>query len=145
MKAIAQDRYGSADVLQLREVAQPSIGKDQVLVRVRAAGVDPSVWICMTGRPYGVRVAFGMTRPRIAVRGRGLAGVVERVGADVQRFRPGDEVYGTSPNGTFAEYVAASWQHLAPKPPTASFGVQIAKAFGATPRDAARCRCCGAP
>src|SRR4051812_24602755 len=86
MKAIAQDVYGSADVLQLREVDRPPIGEDQVLVQVRAAGVDPGVWICMTGRPYGARVAFGLTKPRVAVRGRALAGVVVAVGSGVRRF-----------------------------------------------------------
>ncbi|MEO3854194.1 NAD(P)-dependent alcohol dehydrogenase [Acrocarpospora sp. B8E8] len=121
MKAIAQDAYGSADVLQLRDVDQPSIGADQVLVQVRAAGVDPGVWICMTGRPYAARVAFGLTKPRVAVRGRALAGVVTQVGADVQGFQPGDEVYGTTSSGTFAEYAAVSSKRLAPKPPRLSF------------------------
>ncbi|MEV6158027.1 NAD(P)-dependent alcohol dehydrogenase [Nonomuraea sp. NPDC052129] len=122
MKAIAQDVYGSADVLRLREVDRPSIGDDEVLVQVHAAGVDPGVWVCMTGRPYAVRVAFGLTRPRVSVRGRALAGVVVGVGAGVQRFKPGDEVYGTSPrSGTFAEYAAAPAKRLAPKPPRLSF------------------------
>ncbi|MEU4223955.1 NAD(P)-dependent alcohol dehydrogenase [Nonomuraea sp. NPDC026600] len=121
MKAIAQDVYGSADVLQLREVDRPSIGEDQVLVQVRAAGVDPGVWICMTGRPYGARVAFGLTKPKVAVRGRALAGVVVAVGSGVRRFQPGDEVYGTSSGGTFAEYTATAGERLAPKPPRLSF------------------------
>jgi NADPH:quinone reductase-like Zn-dependent oxidoreductase len=121
VKAITQNEYGPADVLQLRDVRQPSIRPDQVLVQVRAAGVDPGVWICMTGRPYGARVAFGLARPRAHVRGRALAGVVTAVGAGVSRFKPGDAVYGTSPGGTFAEYAAASWKRLAPKPPSLSF------------------------
>jgi len=121
MKAIAQNGYGPADVLQLREVGQPPIGEDQVLVQIRAAGVDPGVWICMTGRPYAARIAFGLARPKVAVRGRALAGVVATVGAGVRWFQPGDEVYGTSPGGTFAEYAAASWKRLAAKPPILSF------------------------
>jgi NADPH:quinone reductase-like Zn-dependent oxidoreductase len=121
MKAIAQDRYGPAEVLQLRDVSQPPIGDDEVLVQVRAAGVDPGVWICMTGRPYAARAAFGLTRPRVAVRGRALAGVVSAAGAGVTRFQPGDEVYGTSPGGTFAEYAAVSARRLAPKPASLSF------------------------
>lgn len=120
MKAITQNEYGPAEVLSLREVAQPSIREDQVLVRVRAAGVDPGVWVCMTGQPYA-RLAFGLARPRVAVRGRALAGVVAAAGTSVTRFRPGDEVYGTSPGGTWAEYAAASWKRLAPKPPSLSF------------------------
>jgi NADPH:quinone reductase-like Zn-dependent oxidoreductase len=121
MKAIAQDGYGSADVLQLREVAQPSPGQGEVLVQVRAAGVDPGVWICMTGRPYGARAAFGLARPKVAVRGRALAGVVAAAGAGVTRFSPGDEVCGTSAGGTFAEYAVASWTRLAPKPASLTF------------------------
>jgi NADPH:quinone reductase-like Zn-dependent oxidoreductase len=121
VKAITQNEYGPADVLQLRDVRQPSIRPDQVLVQVRAAGVDPGVWICMTGQPYGARVAFGLARPRTQVRGRALAGVVTAAGAGVTRFKPGDEVYGTSPGGTFAEYAAASWKRLAPKPLSLSF------------------------
>ncbi|MEW9533911.1 NAD(P)-dependent alcohol dehydrogenase [Microbispora sp. NPDC049125] len=121
MKAIAQDVYGSADVLRLREVDRPSIGEDQVLVQVRAAGVDPGVWVCMTGRPYGARVVFGLTRPRVAVRGRALAGVVVSTGSGVNGFKPGDEVYGTSVGGTFAEYAAASGRRLALKPSNLSF------------------------
>lgn len=121
MKAIAQNEYGPADVLQLRDVARPSAAEGQVLVQVRAAGVDPGVWICMTGRPYAARAAFGLRRPRVQVRGRALAGVVTAVGAGATRFRPGDEVYGTSPGGTFAEYTVASWKQLAFKPPSLSF------------------------
>jgi len=121
MKAITQDKYGSADVLQLRDVPQPAPSKDEVLVKVRAAGVDPGVWICMTGQPYAARAAFGLTKPKAAVRGRALAGVITAVGADVQRFQPGDEVYGTSLGGTFAEYTVTNWQRLAPKPAALSF------------------------
>jgi len=121
MKAITQDKYGSADVLQLRDVPQPAPSKDEVLVKVRAAGVDPGVWICMTRQPYAARAAFGLTKPKAAVRGRALAGVITAVGADVQRFQPGDEVYGTSLGGTFAEYTVTNWQRLAPKPAALSF------------------------
>ncbi|GAA0419673.1 NADPH:quinone reductase [Acrocarpospora corrugata] len=121
MKAIAQDVYGSAEVLQLRDVDEPSIGAGQVLVQVRAAGVDPGVWVCMTGRPYAARLAFGLRRPKVAVLGRALAGVVAAVGPDVRDVQPGDEVYGTSPSGTFAEYAAVSVQRLAAKPPRLSF------------------------
>ena len=121
MKAIAQDKYGPADVLQLREVGRPAAGDGEVLVQVRAAGVDPGVWICMTGRPYAARAAFGLTRPRVATRGRALAGVVAAAGAGVTRFAPGDEVYGTTASGTYAEYAAAPWTRLAPKPASLTF------------------------
>ncbi|MET7466432.1 NAD(P)-dependent alcohol dehydrogenase [Nonomuraea sp. NPDC005501] len=122
MKAIVQDVYGPAEVLRLRDVEQPRIGGDEVLVRVRAAGVDPGVWIVMTGRPPAVRLmGFGLRRPRVPVRGRDLAGVVEAVGARVTRFRPGDEVHGTCESGSYAEYAAAPERLLARKPAGLSF------------------------
>jgi NADPH:quinone reductase-like Zn-dependent oxidoreductase len=122
MKAIVQDGYGPADVLELRDIDRPSIGAEEVLVRVRAAGVDPGVWHLMTGQPYLVRaMGFGLRRPKVAVRGRDLAGVVEAVGAGVTRFRSGDEVYGTCEGGSFAEYAAAPQHRLAAKPANVSF------------------------
>ncbi|PZG16053.1 NAD(P)-dependent alcohol dehydrogenase [Micromonospora craterilacus] len=121
MKAIVQDNYGPADVLDLRDIDRPAIGDDEVLVQVRAAGVDPGVWIFMAGRPYLVRLAAGLRRPRVAVRGRDLAGVVTAVGARVTRFRPGDEVYGTCLGGSYAEFASAPAQRLAGKPANLSF------------------------
>ena len=121
MKAIVQDRYGTADVLELREVGKPRPGPEEVLVRVHAAGVDPGVWHLMTGRPYLVRLmGFGLRSPKVAVRGRDVAGVVEEVGSRVTAFAPGDAVYGTC-EGSFAEYCAARADRLAPKPRNLSF------------------------
>lgn len=122
MKAIAQDVYGPADVLELREVDRPAIGDEEVLVKVHAAGVDPGVWHLMTGEPYLVRaMGFGLRRPKVPVRGRDLAGVVEAVGTRVTRFRAGDAVYGTCESGSFAEYAAAPQGQLAAKPANLSF------------------------
>jgi len=122
VKAIVQDGYGSADVLQLRDIGRPSVGDGDVLVQVRAAGVDPGVWHLMTGEPYLVRaMGFGLRKPKVAVRGRDVAGVVEAVGGRVTRFRPGDEVYGTCESGSFAEYAAAPEARLAAKPGNVSF------------------------
>jgi NADPH:quinone reductase-like Zn-dependent oxidoreductase len=122
MKAIVQDVYGSADVLELRDIDRPSIGDDDVLVRVRAAGVDPGVWHLMTGQPYLVRaMGFGLRKPTVAVRGRDVAGVVEAVGTRVTRVHAGDEVYGTCESGSFAEYAAAPAKRLASKPVNLSF------------------------
>ena len=121
MLAIVQSSYGSADVLELRDVERPSIKDDEVLVEVRAAGVDPGVWVLMTGRPYAVRLGFGLRRPKVAGRGRDLAGVVAAVGARVTRFRPGDEVYGTCLSGSFAEYARARESKLAIKPANLTF------------------------
>ena len=92
MKAIVQDRYGSPDVLQLREVDAPVIGDDEVLVRVHAAGVDQGVWHVMAGLPYLIRLAgYGIRAPKNPVPGADLAGVVETVGKGVTWFQPGDE------------------------------------------------------
>ena len=122
MKAIVQDSYGSADVLEARDIDQPEIAGDEVLVHTRAAGVDPGVWHLMTGQPYLVRaMGFGLRKPKAPVRGRALAGVVAAVGAQVTRFRPGDEVYGTCESGSFAEYAAAREKRLALKPASISF------------------------
>ena len=97
MKAIVQDVYGCAGTLRFGDIDMPVIGDDEVLVRVRAAGVDPGVWHLMTGRPYLVRLmGMGVRRPKVPVRGRDLSGVVEAAGSRVTRFRPGDEVYGVT-------------------------------------------------
>jgi len=116
MKAIVQDKYGSPDVLELRDIDTPVVGDDDVLVRVHAAGVDPGVWHLMTGLPYLVRIlGFGLRRPKSRVRGMAVAGRVEAVGKDVTQVRPGDEVFGTC-DGSFAEYACAKANKLAPKP-----------------------------
>ncbi len=116
MKAIVQDRYGSADVLQLREIEPPAVGDDDVLVRVRAAGVDPSVWHLMTGRPFMVRLmGLGLRTPKAAVRGLDVAGTVEAVGKNVTRFRKGDAVFGGA-EGSYAELAVAHEKRLAKKP-----------------------------
>ncbi|MCO1578339.1 NAD(P)-dependent alcohol dehydrogenase [Crossiella sp. SN42] len=121
MKAITQDRYGSTDVLAFKDIPIPEPGADEVLLRVRAAGVGPDVWHLMTGLPYLVRLAgFGLRRPKVAVRGRDVAGVVESVGAGVTGFRAGDAVFGTSA-GSFAEYACARADQLAVKPANLSF------------------------
>jgi NADPH:quinone reductase-like Zn-dependent oxidoreductase len=121
MKAVVQDTYGSPDVLELREIDKPVVGDDEVLVGARAAGVDPGVWHLMTGRPYLVRImGYGLRMPKVGIRGRDVAGRVEAVGTNVSRFRPGDEVFGIG-EGSFAEYVAARADKLAPKPANLSF------------------------
>ena len=121
MKAIARDAYGSADVVELRDVDKPEIAADEVLVRVHAAGVDRGVWHVMTGLPYPIRLAgYGLRTPKNPVLGGDVAGVVEAVGSDVTRFQPGDEVFGVG-KGTFAEYVRAPKDKLAPKPANLSF------------------------
>lgn len=120
MKAIVQDRYGTADVLELREVDAPRPRDHEVLVRVCAAGVDLGVWHLMTGRPYLVRLFLGLRAPRSRVRGMALAGRVDAVGAKVSRFRPGDEVFGAA-DGAFAELACAREDQLARKPRNVTF------------------------
>lgn len=121
MRAIVQDRYGSADVLRLEEIERPAPGAGEVLVRVRAAGVDRGVWHVMAGLPLMIRVmGFGLRGPKQRVPGNDLAGEVEAVGAGVTRWKPGDEVFGVSA-GTFAEYVCARQDKLARKPAGVSF------------------------
>jgi NADPH:quinone reductase-like Zn-dependent oxidoreductase len=121
MKAIVQSRYGSEDELRYDDIETPAIGDDDVLVRVRAAGVDPSVWHLMEGKPFLVRVmGYGMRAPKAKVRGSDVAGVVEAVGANVTRFHPGDEVFGMA-QGSFAELAVAHEDRLAPKPARLTF------------------------
>jgi len=121
MKAIVQDRYGGADVLELGHVDKPVPKDDEVLVRVHAAGVDAGVWHLMTGLPYLVRLfGFGLRRPKTPVRGREVAGRVEAVGKDVTQFQPGDAVFGIC-EGSFAEYVCAPEDKVAPKPASLTF------------------------
>lgn len=120
MKAIVQDAYGGAEVLRLRDVDRPEFGDDEVLVRVRAAGVDRGVWHLMTGLPVLTRLVFGLRAPKNPVPGLDVAGVVEAVGAGVTRVRPGDEVFGVG-NGTYAEYACAPEAKLAPRPANVDF------------------------
>jgi NADPH:quinone reductase-like Zn-dependent oxidoreductase len=121
MKAIVQDKYGSADVLELRDVEKPQPGDDELLIRVHAAGVDPGVWHLMTGLPYLVRVmGFGLRKPKIRIRGMDVAGTVEEAGRNIIRLKKGEQVYGTC-DGSFAEYACAKAERLAPKPANLSF------------------------
>jgi NADPH:quinone reductase-like Zn-dependent oxidoreductase len=121
MKAIVRDAYGSADVLELRDIEKPVVGGDEVLLRVRAAGVDPGVWHVMAGLPYPIRLAgFGLRAPKNPVLGADVAGVVQAVGKEVSGFRPGDEVFGIA-KGSYAEYARASEDRLAPKPANLTF------------------------
>jgi NADPH:quinone reductase-like Zn-dependent oxidoreductase len=120
MKAIVQDRYGSADVLELRDVEDPVVGGDEVLVRVRAAGCGPDVWHLMTGLPYFARLMPAFQKMRADVRGRDVAGIVEAAGSNVTDLRPGDEVMGTA-TGSFAEIARANADELVHKPPRLTF------------------------
>jgi NADPH:quinone reductase-like Zn-dependent oxidoreductase len=120
MQAMVQDRYGTAAVLQTREIDKPAIGEHEVLVRVRAAGVNPADWAIMSGLPYIARPVYGLRKPRHIIRGTDVAGVVEAVGPGVSRFSVGDEVFGWC-TGSYAEFAAASEDALALKPANITF------------------------
>ncbi|MDI3290145.1 NAD(P)-dependent alcohol dehydrogenase [Polyangium sp. 15x6] len=115
MHALVQPEYGSPDVMRLEEVETPTIGDDDVLVRVHAASVCKGDVHLLTGKPYLVRLGFGLRRPKHRIAGQNVAGTVEAVGRNVTAMKPGDEVYGQVTCGGFAEYVRARESELAPK------------------------------
>ena len=129
MKAIVQEKYGSPDNLELRDVDKPAPGEDEVLVRVRAASVHPDVWHVVTGRPYVLRLmGAGVFKPGNPIPGTDMSGIVESVGKSVTRFRPGDPVFGETiathqwtNGGAFAEYVSIRQDLLARKPDNVTF------------------------
>ena len=123
MWAIVQDRYGSEpeDVLRLARVDRPTIADDEVLLRVRAAGLDRGTWHIMAGLPYPMRLmGFGLRAPKDRVRGREVAGRVESVGNAASQLNIGDEVFGIA-EGSFADYARARADKLAHKPSNLSF------------------------
>lgn len=120
MKAIVQETYGSADVLELRDVDQPTPSAGEVLVRVRAAGISRGDVHLMKGEPYLMRAAFGIRAPKNRVAGLDVAGTVVAIGPDVTRFAVGEEVFGIA-RGSFAEYTVAREDKLAHKPSSLTF------------------------
>ncbi len=120
MKAIVYHNYGSPDVLKLEEVPKPTPKDEEVLIRIRAASVNPLDWHYMEGTPYVVRTMSGLRKPKVTRLGVDLAGQVEAVGKNVTQFRPGDEVFGAG-RGAFAEYGCANENKLALKPANTSF------------------------
>ena len=130
MKAIVQRRYGVPHkVLSLENIAVPGVSADEVLVRVRAASVNPDVWHAVAGRPYLLRLmGSGVLRPKNGVPGTDVAGIVEAVGTEVTKFQPGDEVFGETVlgfqwknGGSYAEFVRASEEALVSKPTGVTF------------------------
>ena len=121
MKAIVQDRYGAPEeVLELREIENPDVGDDEVLVRVRAAAANPYDWHFVRGLPMVMRPGIGLRGPKQSIRGIDLAGLVEAVGDNVETLQPGNEVFGWA-KGAFAEYVCAPQDQFAAKPARLSF------------------------
>jgi NADPH:quinone reductase-like Zn-dependent oxidoreductase len=120
MKAIVYYNYGSPDVLKCEEIEKPTAGDNEVLIRVRAASVNPFDWHFMRGTPYMVRIQAGLRKPKDTRLGVDVAGQVEAVGRNVTQFRPGDEVFGAC-RGAFAEYACASESALVMKPDNVTF------------------------
>jgi NADPH:quinone reductase-like Zn-dependent oxidoreductase len=120
MKAVIQDRYGTSEVLKVGDVNIPEPADNEVLLKVHAAGLDRGTEHLMTGKPYAMRMATGLRRPKNPISGRDVAGTVVKVGSAVTRFASGDEVYGVAP-GSFAEYAVGPENKLALKPTNLTF------------------------
>jgi NADPH:quinone reductase-like Zn-dependent oxidoreductase len=120
MKAIVYHHYGSPDLLRCEEIGKPTAGDDEVLIRVRAASVNPFDWHFMRGTPYMVRLVAGLRKPKVIRLGVDVAGLVEAVGRNVTQFHADDEVFGAC-TGAFAEYVCASEKDLVLKPANVTF------------------------
>lgn len=120
MKAIFHDHYGTEDVLEFRDLPLPEVGPNEVLVRVRAAGVNRGDALAVAGLPYAARLSYGVTGPNNPVPGSDIAGHVEAIGDEVTTFAPGDEVFGWS-DGAFAEYAAVAADRLSRKPDALTF------------------------
>jgi NADPH:quinone reductase-like Zn-dependent oxidoreductase len=122
LKAVVYQQYGSPDVLRVEDVATPSPGSGQILVRVEATSLNLSDWECLTGSPMYARMG-GLRKPARRILGSDIAGVVEAVGAGVDGFSTGDEVYGDNLQlkGGFAEYAVGLAAAFVPKPAELSF------------------------
>ena len=124
MKAIVCTKYGPPDVLELKEVAKPIPKDDEVLVKVHAASMTFSNLFLVSGKPFLIRLMFGLLKPKLRIPGSDIAGRVEAVGRNGKRFRPGDEVFGDLSRcgrGGFAEYVSVPENELGLKPANISF------------------------
>jgi NADPH:quinone reductase-like Zn-dependent oxidoreductase len=123
MKAIVFTKYGSPDVLEVKEVPKPTPKDDEVLIRVHAASLNDWDWGNLQGIPFVNRLFFGLLRPKKQILGSDIAGRIEAVGKNVRRFQPGDAVFGDLSGdwGGFAEYVCARENALALKAPSMTF------------------------
>src|ERR1039457_150881 len=120
MRAIVYRNYGSPDVLNCEEIEKSAAGDDEVLIKVRAASVNPLDWHFMRGTPYFLRIMAGLRKPKFTRLGVDVAGQVEAVGKNVTQFKPGDEVFGSC-RGAFAEYACTSESALVTKPNNVTF------------------------
>lgn len=120
MKAMVHTEYGRPEVMELHDVPEPTPRDDEVLVDVRAAGVNWADWSMVSGIPYLMRLGYGLRRPRNGLRGSDVAGVVSAVGDEVSELSIGDEVLGWC-KGAFAEYACAKESSLVLKPADLGF------------------------
>jgi len=120
MRAIVYHRYGPPGVLRCEDIEKPDPGDDEVLIKVRAASVNPRDWHCMRGSPYIARLQFGLRKPKAPWLGVDVAGEVEAAGGKVTGLKPGDEVFGVC-HGAFAEYACAAESALVLKPDNVTF------------------------
>ena len=120
MKAIVYHEYGSSDALKCEEVEKPVPKDDEVLIKVRAASVNPLDWRLMKGEPRIMRLFLALSKPKLGRPGVDVAGEIEAVGANVTQFKPGDEVFGSC-SGAFAEYARAAASKLVMKPDNVTF------------------------
>jgi len=120
MKAAVYTRYGPPEVVQITDTEKPVPNDSEVLIKVRAASVNPYDWHFMRGMPYFLRIVAGLRKPKDTRLGADAAGQVEAIGKNVTRFKSGDEVFGTC-RGAFAEYARASESTLALKSKNMTF------------------------
>jgi NADPH:quinone reductase-like Zn-dependent oxidoreductase len=124
MQAFTSRTYGSANVMKLEELPKPEPKDNEVLIKVHAASVNAADWHTMRAEPFLVRLSDGFLKPKHIIMGADVAGVVEAVGKNITHFKPGDEIYGDLAGcgfGTFAEYVCAQENYIAPKPTNLSY------------------------
>ena len=113
MRAVVHEKYGSPDVLELKEVQKPVPDDDQVLIKIRAASLNFSNLVLLKGEPFLARFVFGLRKPKFTIAGSDIAGTVEAVGKNIKQFQPGDEVFGDLSGcgwGGFAQYAAVTEQ-----------------------------------
>jgi NADPH:quinone reductase-like Zn-dependent oxidoreductase len=130
MKAAVYTSYGPPDVVQITVVEKPVPNDNEVLIKVRAASVNPYDWHFMRGMPYFLRIVAGLRQPKDPRLGADVAGQVEAIGRNVTQFKSGDEVFGIC-RGAFAEYARASESTLAIKPKSVTFEQAVSSPIAA--------------
>ena len=121
MKAIVYEKYGSPDILQYKDIEIPKPQDDEVLIKVIAASANPMDWHMMRGQPFFIRFSMGLFKPKNTILGADIAGIIEGIGKNVTQFQIGDEVFGTSRIGAFAEYTCVNEERIVKKPEHSSF------------------------